>query len=170
MTDLLSRLLDTRDYLLADGATGTNMMVMGLGPGDPPDLWNEDFPDRVAALHGAFVEAGSDIILTNTFGSNPVRLRLDDAEERAAEINRAGVRLARAAADAVDRPVVVAGSMGPTGELLEPLGPMTAEEAEASYADQARYLAEGGVDVLWIETIFNFDELGAALRGAATTG
>ncbi len=170
MSDLLSQLLAEKDYLIADGATGTNMMLIGLGPGDAPDLWNVDFPDRVADLHRRFVEAGADILLTNTFGSNPMRLSLDEIQGRTGEINGAGVRLARAAADAVGRPVVVAGSMGPTGELVEPLGPVTVDEVEASYTEQAAVLADAGVDVLWIETVFHFDEMAAAYRGAVKTG
>jgi 5-methyltetrahydrofolate--homocysteine methyltransferase len=111
MSDLLAELLETRDYLLADGATGTNMMAMGLPAGQAPDLWNLDAPQNVTRLHESFIEVGADIILTNTFGSNRCRLKLDGAEARTREINRAGARLARAAADAVERPVVVAGSM-----------------------------------------------------------
>jgi len=170
MSNVLAQLLAERDYLVADGATGTNMMAMGLKPGQPPDFWNIDHPDEVRGLHQSFVDAGSDFILTNTFGSNGRRLILDKAEDRVGEINEAGARLARAAADSAGRPVVVAGSMGPTGDMLEPLGTLTAEEAEAAYAVQATALAEGGADVLWIETVFMFAELAAAVRAAAATG
>jgi len=170
MSDLLAELLAERDYLLADGATGTNMMAMGLPPGQAPDLWNLDAPENVTRLHESFVAAGADLILTNTFGSNRCRLKLENAETRTAEINRAGARLARAAAAAAGRPVVVAGSMGPTGEMLAPLGTLTPEDAEATFGEQAQALAEGGVDVLWIETTFGFDELGMAIAAAAATG
>ncbi len=170
MTNPLADLLAQHDYLVADGATGTNMMGMGLKPGSPPDFWNTEHADEVEGLHRSFVEAGSDIVLTNTFGSNAKRLILDKAEHRTRELNEAGARLARAAADSVDRPVIVAGSMGPTGGMMEPLGELTPEEAEAAYIPQAEALAEGGADVLWIETIFDFGELAAAVRGAATTG
>lgn len=170
MSNLLSDLLGERDYLLADGATGTNMMEMGLPVGQAPDLWNLDRPENVARLHESFIGVGADIILTNTFGANRDRLKLDQAEGRAREINEAGARIARAAADAAGRPVVVAGSMGPTGELLEPYGAMSKEEAEESFAEQAQALAQGGVDVLWIETIFAFDELAAAVAAASRTG
>ncbi len=170
MSNLLSDLLAERDYLLADGATGTNMMGMGLPPGQAPDLWNLDRPENVTRLHEDFIGVGADIILTNTFGANRDRLKLDKAEGRAREINEAGARIARTAADAAGRPVVVAGSMGSTGELLEPYGTLSNGEAEATFAEQAQALAQGGVDVLWIETIFAFEELAAAVAAASRTG
>ena len=169
-SDILSNLLAEKEFLIADGAVGTNMMIAGLGPGEAPDFWNTDNPQPVEDLHHRFVEAGSDIILTNTFGSNPPRLSLDGAEARCLDLNVAGARLARAAAAKADRPVVVAGSIGPTGELMEPFGAMTVDEAYKAYAEQAEALAEGGVDVIWIETIFIFDELGAAIRAGQSTG
>lgn len=170
MSGLLAELLAARDYLLTDGATGTNMMAMDLPAGQAPDLWNLDTPENVTRLHESFIEVGADIILTNTFGSNRCRLKLDGAEARTRDINRAGARLARAAADAAGRPVVVAGAMGPTGEMLAPLGTLSRDDAEATFGEQAQGLAEGGVDVLWIETIFGFDELGAAIAAASATG
>ena len=169
-SDVLSAMLEEKSHLIADGATGTNMMLAGLGAGRPPDFWNTENPEPVAALQRAFVDAGSDIILTNTFGANSLRLKLNDAQARSQILNLEGVRLARAAADSVDRLVAVAGCMGPTGELMKPLGAMTSDEAYAAYSEQAAVLAEGGVDVIWIETIFAFDELAAAVRAAVTTG
>jgi 5-methyltetrahydrofolate--homocysteine methyltransferase len=170
MTDLLTKLLSERDYLLADGATGTNMMAMGLPAGQPADLWNLDAPENVTRLHESFLEVGADIILTNTFGSNSFRLRLDNAEHRTSALNEAGARIACSAREATGRPVVVAGSMGPTGELMEPHGTLTPETAVAAFTEQAKALAEGGVDVLWIETIFAFEELAATVAAAASTG
>jgi 5-methyltetrahydrofolate--homocysteine methyltransferase len=170
MSSLLCDLLGERDYLLADGATGTNMMGMGLPAGQAPDLWNLEKPENVKRLHESFIEVGADIILTNTFGSNRCRLQLDNAQEQTREINEAGARIARAAADAAGRPVVVAGAMGPTGEMLIPYGTLTDEEAEATLAEQAQALAEGGVDLLWIETIFALGELKAAVAAAASVG
>ncbi|MBW1885679.1 MAG: betaine--homocysteine S-methyltransferase [Deltaproteobacteria bacterium] len=170
MSKLLADLLAQRDYLLADGATGTNMMSMGLSAGEPGDLWNVDRPENVTRLHESFLEVGSDIILTNTFSANRRRLMLHKSQERTREVNEAGARLARAAADAAGRPVVVAGSMGPTGEMMEPHGTFTREAAEQAFSEQAEALAEGGVDVLWIETIFDFEELAAAVTAAAKTG
>ena len=170
MGNVLTDLLAERDYLIADGGTGTNMMDRGLPPGRPPDMWNLDGQEHVTWLHESFIEAGADIILTNTFGSNPCRLKLDKAEDKTAEINIAGAHLARAAADGAGRPVVVAGSVGPTGEMMEPFGTLTADAAEAAFYEQMSALAEGGVDVIWIETIFAFDELAAAIRAAHRTG
>jgi len=170
MSSLLSDLLGERDYLLADGATGTNMMEMGLPAGQAPDLWNLEKPENVARLHESFIDVGADIILTNTFGANRCRLELDNAQEQTREINEAGARIARAAADAAGRPVVVAGSLGPTGEMLAPYGTLTDEEAEATFVEQAQALAEGGADVLWIETIFAFGELKAAVAAASSVG
>jgi len=170
MSDLLSELLQSRDYLLADGATGTNFFAMGLESGEAPDVWNIDHPERVHALHQGFVEAGSDIILTNTFGANRYRLMLHGDQDRVQQINESGARIARMEADAVARPVVVAGSMGPTGEIYQPVGPLSIEDGEAAFAEQAKALADGGVDVLWIETISGIDEITAAVRGAAQVG
>ncbi len=170
MSDPLSRLLAEKPCLLADGATGTNLFAMGLQTGDAPELWNVDHPERVAAHYRSFVEAGSDIILTNTFGANRYRLKLHRAGERVAELNQAAARIAREVVSEAGRSVVVAGSMGPTGEILEPNGPLSIADASAVFAEQATALAAGGVDVLWIETLSAREELDAALAGAATAG
>jgi 5-methyltetrahydrofolate--homocysteine methyltransferase len=164
--DLLSR----RRCLLADGATGSNLFEMGLVSGDAPELWNVDHPDRIKLLHQRFVDAGADIILTNTFGGTRYRLKLHKAEDRVRELNRAAAQLARSVADAAGRDVIVAGSMGPTGEILEPLGPLSAADARAAFAEQAVALAEGGADVLWIETLSSREEVEAAIEGAKSTG
>lgn len=170
MSDLLQELLATRDFLLADGATGTNMFAMGLETGDAPDLWNLEHPDRVADLHRSFVDAGSDIILTNTFGANRYRLALHQAQDQVQDLNQSGARVAREVADSSDRSVVVAGSMGPTGEILEPVGTVSQADVAEAFAAQAQGLAAGGVDVLWIETISSREEMAAAVSGAARTG
>jgi 5-methyltetrahydrofolate--homocysteine methyltransferase len=170
VSDLLRELLAEREYLVADGATGTNLMGMGLPPGQAPDLWNLDEPQNVSRLHESFLEVGADIILTNTFGANRCRLAMEKAEGRTQEINEAGARLACSARDSAGRRVVVAGSMGPTGEIMEPLGPLTPERAEELFSEQAEALVRGGVDVLWIETIYAFGELTAAVTAAARTG
>lgn len=165
----LEALLAAHPVLLADGGMGTGLFAQGLTTGDSPELWNLEQPERVAAVHRSFVEAGSDIILTNSFGGNRHRLKLHQAQDRVAELNRAAARVAREVADAAPRPVLVAGSMGPTGELIVPLGPLTMEEAAAAFAEQARALAEGGVDLLWIETMSSAEEVEAAVAGAAAT-
>lgn len=170
MANKLSALLDTHGLLLADGATGTNLFALGLQTGDAPELWNTDHPDRIAGLHRSFVEAGSDIILTNSFGGTHYRLALHNAGHRVAELNTAAARLARTEADAVERPVLVAGSMGPTGEILQPNGPLSIDEARRAFAEQAEALAAGGADILWIETISSAEEIEAAVLGASGVG
>ena len=162
----LQDLLDTKPVLLADGATGTNLFDLGLTAGDAPDLWNVERPDLILKHYQTFIEAGSDIILTNTFGSTRQRLKLHNAQDRVFEINRAGAQLARQAADAAGRPVVVAGSIGPTGELFVPLGELTEEDAVAAFTEQAEGLKAGGADLCWIETMSAVEEIIAAARGA----
>jgi methionine synthase I (cobalamin-dependent) len=170
MTDRLTALLAERPWLLADGATGSNLFDRGLQSGDAPELWNSDHPDRIADLQRAFVEAGADIILTNTFGGTRHRLKLHKAEDRVAELNEKAARISRAEADRAGRVVLVGGSMGPTGEILEPLGPLTLDAAREAFAEQAAALARGGVDLLWIETMSSVEETEAAVAGGRTTG
>ena len=162
--------LATRPWLLADGATGTNYFNMGLMSGDAPEMWNFEHPDRVRQLHREFIAAGADIILTNSFGGNSYRLKLHDAQNRVRELNIAAAKNARAEADAVSRPVYVGGSMGPTGEIYQPVGVLAHEDGVAAFAEQARALKEGGVDVLWIETMSSEEELRAAVEGASVAG
>ena len=157
--------------LLADGAIGTNLFAAGLQTGDAPELWNVDRPDDVVALHDSFVAAGADIVLTNSFGGTRYRLALHDAGHRVRELNRAAAALARHAADAAPgREVLVAGSMGPTGEILEPNGALSIDAARAAFREQAEALAEGGADLLWIETLSSAEEIEAALLGANEVG
>jgi 5-methyltetrahydrofolate--homocysteine methyltransferase len=170
MSDLLKTLLDERPWLLADGATGTQFFAMGLKSGGAPELWNLEHPDKVQSHYRSFVEAGSDIILTNSFGGTRNRLRLHKASDQVHELNLAAARLAREVVAEAGRPVVVAGSMGPTGDMFMPLGELSMAEGTAAFAEQAKGLAEGGVDVLWIETVFSFEELTAAVTGARATG
>src|SRR5258708_26161728 len=146
MTDRLTPLLAERPWLLADGATGSNLFERGLQSGDAPELWNSEHPDRVAQLHRAFVEAGADIILTNSFGGTRHRLKLHKAEHRVAELNEKAARIARTEADRGARVVLVGGSMGPTGEILEPPGPFTLGAPRQAFAEQATALARGGAD------------------------
>jgi 5-methyltetrahydrofolate--homocysteine methyltransferase len=169
-TSLLQSLLVEGRPLLADGATGTNLFAMGLANGESPELWNVDHPDRIRALHQAFVDAGSDIILTNSFGCNRRRLALHRAETRVRELNRQAAENARAVAEKAGRPVVVAGSVGPTGEVFAPLGAMTEDEAVEVFAEQIEGLREGGADVVWIETMSAAEEARAAALAAARVG
>ncbi len=167
MTNRLSKLLAERDWLLADGATGTNLFNMGLGAGDPPELWNVDHPDRIIKLYEGAAHAGSDLFLTNTFGGNASRLKLHDAQDRVFELNKIGAELGREVADQVDRPVIVAGSVGPTGEIMEPMGSLTHASAVDMFHEQAEGLKAGGADVLWVETISAPEEFKAAAEAFA---
>ena len=166
MTNLLSKLLAERDWLLADGATGTTLFNMGLSSGDAPELWNVDHPDRIATLYQGAVDAGSDIFLTNSFGGTRARLKLHDAADRAFELSQRAAEIGREVADAAGRPVVVAGSMGPTGEIMHPMGNLTHEIAVEMFHEQAEGLKAGGADVLWVETISAPEEFKAAAEAA----
>lgn len=162
----LEQLLAENNYLLLDGAMGTMLFGMGLESGAPPEEWNVDFPERIKKVHEAYIEAGSQIILTNTFGGSSYRLKLHNLQDRVYELNKAAAEIGRAAAAEAAHEVVVAGSIGPSGELLAPMGEMTFEDAEAAFAEQARGLSDGGADVLWIETMSDLNEVKAAVFGA----
>ncbi|NKB52474.1 MAG: betaine--homocysteine S-methyltransferase [Rhizobiaceae bacterium] len=170
MAGKLKSLIEEKGVLLADGATGTNFFNMGLLSGDAPELWNEDAPEKVKALHQSFVDSGSDIILTNTFGGNRHRLKLHNAQDRSRELNKKAARLAREVADAASKTVLVAGSVGPTGELFVPLGELTHEDAVSSFTEQMEGLKQGGADVLWIETMSAREEIAAAAEAANAVG
>ena len=166
----LEALLSERDWLLADGAMGTNLFELGLTGGASGERWNLDAPEKVASVHQAMVVAGSDIILTNTFGANRYRLALHRLGDQVIAINRAGAEIARRAAATAGRPVVVAGSIGPTGDVLEPLGERTYAEAFDAFAEQAEGLRSGGADIAWIETLYAENELEAAMQGVVSAG
>lgn len=148
-----------------DGATGTQLMAAGLEPGDAPERLNLDRPEVVHGLHESYVNVGSDIVLTNTFGGSRYRLKLHKLDDRVVELNCEAARNARHVVDQLPRRVLVAGSIGPTGELIAPLGSLQAVDAAAAFAEQARGLSEGGVDLLWIETMSSIDEIEAAVEG-----
>ena len=162
----LAELLNSEQTIVLDGAMGTMLMASGLEQGGAPEEWNVSHPERIRAVHRAYIAAGSRLILTNSFGGTRLRLMLHGLQDRAEELNRAAAEVARAEADAAPHPVVVAGSMGPSGELLNPLGTLTFEEAREAFAEQARGLAAGGVDVFWVETMSDIDEVRAAVAGA----
>lgn len=166
MSNPLSTLLEEKGVLLADGATGTNLFDMGLTSGQSPEFWNDTAPEKITRLHQGFVEAGSDIILTNSFGGTRHRLKLHNAQDRTFELNEKAAIIARQVADNADRKVIVAGSVGPTGELLVPLGELTYEGAVEAFIEQMEGLKSGGVDVLWIETMSAPDEMLAAAEAA----
>jgi len=172
MNKFLER-LQSGEILVADGAAGTNLQKMGVKPGTLPEELVLDRPELVLDLESAFVAAGSDLILTCTFGGTRLRMKDSKYVDRAVEINRRAVDLARqAAAKRAHRHaqgaagVLVAGSIGPTGALMKPLGPLSPEEAQATFTEQAKALVEGGVDLLVIETMFSYDEADAAFNGA----
>jgi len=166
MRDPLTSLLAEKGVLLADGATGTNLFAVGLESGEAPELWNESEPGKVLALHRGFIESGADIILTNSFGGTRHRLKLHNAQDRVHDLNRRAARLARQAADESGRRIIVAGSVGPTGELLAPLGALSHEEAVDAFAEQMEGLKEGGAEIAWIETMSSPDEMRAAAEAA----
>jgi len=167
MADKLTELLDKQGWLLADGATGTNLFNMGLEAGEAPEMWNDEHPDRIMALYKGSVDAGSDIFLTNSFGGNASRLRLHNAQKRAFQLNRIAAEIGRDLADKTDRPVIVAGSMGPTGEIMQPVGSLSHAEAVEIFHEQAEGLKAGGADVLWIETLSAREEYLAAAEAIA---
>jgi methionine synthase I (cobalamin-dependent) len=162
----LQTLLEEEAYLVLDGAMGTMLISAGLEPGSCPELWNVEQPEKVRAIHRAYIQAGSSVLLTNTFGGSRFRLKQNNLETRVAELNRAAAENLRAEADAAGRKILVAGSIGPTGELMEPLGKLTYESAREAFAEQAAALAEGGVDLFWIETMSDINEVRAAVEGA----
>ena len=166
----LSDLLAEKKILVADGATGTSLFAMGLEAGEAPELWNEAKPENITKLHQDFVDAGADIILTNSFGGTRHRLKLHHAQDRVHELNEKAAAIARAVADKADRKVIVAGSVGPTGELLIPLGAMSYEDAVNAFEEQIEGLKAGGADVAWIETMSSPDEIRAAAEAAVKVG
>jgi len=162
----LADLLASKNVIVGDGGMGTQLFDRGLTAGDPPERWNVENADLVHGVHAAYIAAGSDLVLTNSFGGTRFRLALHNLEERVHELNAAAASLARRAADESGRQVIVAGSMGPSGELLEPMGSMTKDAARAAFAEQAEGLAAGGANVLWIETMSDLDEVICAIEGA----
>jgi len=163
---LLERLA-AGELLISDGATGTNLQERGLTLGTAPEVWLYENPAAIMQLHRDFIAAGSQILLTDTFGGSRLRLVHAGLEAKVLETNRLAVSLAREAAGSAD--VLVAGSMGPTGQLLEPLGEMTPATASSVYAEQARALADAGADLLVIETQFDLGEATNAIKGARAT-
>ena len=147
---------------------GSLLLEFGLGPGECPEVFNVEQPDVIAGIHHDYVTAGADIILTNTFGGTGTRLGHFRMESRVAELNQAGVEVARGVADRAERTVAVAGSVGPTGQLFAPLGPLDSAKAMEVFGEQIEALA--GVDVVWIETMSSTDELAAAHQAALATG
>ena len=160
--DILERLA-SGNVLVADGATGTMLQTAGLPTGTPGEAWVLERPEEIKRLHRTYVEAGSQLILTTTFGGTRARLKAAGLDVQVAEINRRAAELARQVAG--DN-LYVAGDVGPTGEMMVPLGPLTYEAAVELFAEQARALAAGGADVIYVETMSDLNEARAAVEGA----
>ena len=158
-------LLDGDAPILADGAMGTQLFAAGLQFGDPPEVWNLSNPEIVRRIHRGYVDAGSRILLTNTFGGNRHRLALHNLEGRVAELNRTAAILLRAEVDAAGSEALVAGDLGPSGLIMAPLGTLERDDAVSAFEEQARELIAGGVDVIWIETMSDLAEITAAVEG-----
>jgi len=169
MSQLFLDHLSSGKILVSDGATGTNLQQVGLKSGMSPEVWVMEQPGKILDLAIAFVRAGSDIILTCTFGGTHLRLKDGDYGDRVGEVNHKAVELARKAAGERSG-VMVAGSMGPVGGLIKPYGPLTLEEVTSAYTEQAKALTEAGVDLLVIETQFSLEEAQAALAAARLAG
>lgn len=165
MRTTLQELLANGNIIVADGAMGSRLMAAGMPTGASSELWNVENPAAVRDVHRSYIAAGSQIILSNSFTGSRPSLAHHDLAERTAELNQAAAENARAEANAADRPVVVGGSIGPSGEVFAPFGPLDEESATAVFAEQAAALASGGVDVFWIETMFDLQEVTAAVAG-----
>ncbi len=155
-------MLAEKSVILADGATGTNLFNMGLESGDAPEMWNVEKPENIARLYAMAVDAGCDLFLTNSFGGNASRLKLHNAEGRVGELNEAAARIGREVADGAGRDVIVAGSIGPTGEIMGDVGTLGHDDAMGMFLEQGEALLKGGADVLWLETISSPEEYKAA--------
>ena len=166
MIDLIQKKITSQGWILTDGATGTNLFNMGLESGDPPEFWNIDFPNRIKSLYRDSILAGCDLFLTNSFGGNFSRLALHDASDRARELSRLSAQLGFEVKNEFNHDIIMAGSVGPTGELMDPLGSLTFDKAVNIFADQMFGLKEGGVDLVWIETMSAEEEFRAAAAAA----
>ncbi|KPK62293.1 MAG: hypothetical protein AMK73_06380, partial [Planctomycetes bacterium SM23_32] len=153
--------LNEKKLLVADGAWGTELAKLGLPVGEAPEAWNSRHPDKVRSIASAYVEAGADIVLTNTFGGSRLKLARSGLAERTDELNRLGAALSREAAGGQ---ALVFASVGPTGEFMEPVGTRTEPEMVACFAEQVKALCAGGADGIVIETMSDLNEARAALK------
>jgi 5-methyltetrahydrofolate--homocysteine methyltransferase len=163
--DQLQSFLQDTDLIIADGAMGTLLFDAGLPQGTAPHFWNLEHPDRVADVHRQYLEAGSQLLLTNTFSANRFRTAQQDADASIAKLNLAGARILRAEVEAAGGNALVAGDIGPSGRIMVPYGDLSPEDARAAFAEQAAALIEGGVDLIWIETMSDLEEAQAAFDG-----
>lgn len=158
-------LIRGESVILADGGMGTSLFALGLDRGIAPELWNLEQSETIAKIHRGYIQAGAQIILTNSFGGNRARLDRHNVGDQTMEVNRAAARIARSEVDNLEKKIVVGGSIGPTGRLMKPLGDLSSDEAEAIFSEQATGLIDGGVDVIWIETMSDLREVHAAING-----
>jgi 5-methyltetrahydrofolate--homocysteine methyltransferase len=161
----LQSIINQGGYVVTDGAMGTVLFASGLDHGDPPELWNIKFSDRVAAVHNAYIEAGAQVLLTNTFGGSRHRLALHNAQDQVKEANHAAAIILREVVDQSGMDLIVAGDIGPSGEVLEPYGELPFQDAKKAFSEQAAALISGGVDLIWIETMSDLEEVRAAVEG-----
>ncbi|HLB48673.1 MAG TPA: betaine--homocysteine S-methyltransferase [Anaerolineales bacterium] len=161
----LQSLLDSSSIVMADGAMGTMLFEAGLKFGDPPEVWNVAHPELVRSVHRGYIDAGSKLILTNTFGGNRFRLGMHNLQSRVHDLNRTAAILLRAEVEAAGTGALVVGDIGPSGEILAPLGTLEYADAVEGFAEQAAALAAGGVDAFWIETMSALEEMQAAVEG-----
>lgn len=164
MTTIQS-VLESSGYMITDGAMGTVLFSSGLDQGDPPELWNVDHPERVAAVHQAYFDAGAQVMLTNTFGGNRYRLMLHNSQDRVEEVNHAAAVILREVVTKNGDKALVAGDIGPSGQVLTPYGELSFQEAKEGFTQQAEALISGGVDLIWIETMSDLEEVRAAVEG-----
>ena len=162
MSDIIDEIIAKKGFLLADGATGTNLFNLRLEAGDPPEFWNVDEPDKIRSLYQGSVDSGCDLFLTNSFGGNASRLKLHNSEDRAYELSLAASKLGREVADKSGREILVAGSIGPTGDIMGDAGWLSHNEAVQMFQVTAQGLMDGGADLIWVETISSPEEFIAA--------
>ncbi len=159
------QLLNSSDTIILDGAMGTMLFASGITTGEAPELWNDLHPEKIQEIHQAYIEAGAQIIVTNSFGGTSIRLKRYKLDDRVYELNYKAAQIARSEADRFSPTIAVGGSVGPLGELIKPLGKIDYEEAKSAFTEQAKALAEGGIDVFWIETMSDLNEVKAAIEG-----
>jgi 5-methyltetrahydrofolate--homocysteine methyltransferase len=166
MAGLIERLM-AGETLVSDGAMSTQLQMFGLSSGDCPEEWNVTHPEAVASVYRSYIESGSDLISTNTFGGNPLKLDRYGVASRTEELNEAGIRLAKQ--EAAGRALVIA-SIGPTGHLIEPLGELSADDAHAAFKRQVEAAAAAGADAILFETFFDLTEIEQGIKAAVPTG
>ena len=160
----LASLFADRPVVLCDGGMGTMLQAAGIEAGETGELWNVERPEAIAKIHRSYLAAGATLLTTNTFGGSRPRLEMNGLGDRTEELNRAGAAVARGVADEFG--ALVGGNLGPTGELMEPLGTMTHEQAKEYFAEQLRGLVAGGIDLVLIETMSDLAEADAAVAAA----